>query len=66
MHSFLIHGASALHTGDAADAVRTPAQGTDVRVRVAPPRSSTKRAPSDSAAPNNTAAGSWPTPWPKR
>ena len=33
MHSFLIQGASALHTGDAVDAVRTPAQGSDVRVR---------------------------------
>lgn len=32
MRSFLIQGASALHTGDAVDAVRTLAQGTDVRV----------------------------------
>ena len=36
MHSFLIQGASALHTGEAlgsSGAVRTAAQGTDVRVR---------------------------------
>src|SRR3989344_4607216 len=33
MRSFLIQGASALHTGDAEGAIRTPAQGTDVRVR---------------------------------
>ncbi len=32
MHDFLIQGASALHTGEATQAIRTPAQGTDVRV----------------------------------